>query len=202
VLLAGLAVRHVVVGYDFCFGKGRLGTGAMLQTEGKRLGFGVTVQDAAGDGEAAYSSSRIRALLRQGEAGAAARLLGRPWRIEGEVMAGAGRGKGLGFPTANVALPAGADFKHGIYATWAWIDGVRHPAASYLGTRPVFDNGAPVFETFLIGASGDFYGKPIAIDLVSYLRDDLPFSGVEALKVQMQADCAEALRRLEAAPAA
>ena len=200
VLVAGFAVRHVVVGYDFCFGKGRLGTGEMLAAAGARLGFGVTIQTALGDGEAPYSSSRIRELLRQGDVAAARRLLGRWWRIDGDVIAGAGRGEGLGFPTANIVLPPGVDLKHGIYASWVWIDGAKHPAASYLGKRPAFDNGAPVFETFLIGYQGDLYGKRLGVDLVGYLRGDLPFTSVEALKVQMQADCDEALRRLRAAP--
>ena len=196
VLVGGFAVRHVVVGYDFCFGKGRRGTSALLADEGHRLGFGVTVQAAAGDQGAAYSSSRIRELLRQGDVERAAKVLGRPWRIEGVVSAGAGRGAGLGFPTANITLPQGTELKHGIYATWVWIDNVKYPAASYLGTRPTFDDGVPVFETFLIDYQGDLYGKTIAIDLVSYLRGDLPFAGVEALKRQMQADCAAALLRL------
>ena len=198
VLVAGYGVRHVVVGYDFCFGKGRRGTGAMLEASAKRLGFGVSIEAAAGDG-AAYSSSRVRDCLRAGDVDGAAKLLGRWWRLEGDVIAGSGRGEGLGFPTANIILAPGIDLKHGIYASWAWIDAVRHPAASYLGKRPTFDNGPPVFETFLIGYRGDLYGKRLAVDLVSYLRGDLPFGGIEALKVQMQADCAEAARRLEIA---
>ena len=196
VLVAGFAVRHVVVGYDFNFGKGRRGTGDVLAAEGRRLGFGVSIERAAGDAGAAYSSSRIRQLLRDGDPGGAARLLGRWWRIEGEVMPGAGRGAGLGFPTANIALPLGTELKHGIYASWVWIEGVRHAAASYLGKRPSFDNGAPIFETFLIDFSGDLYGKRLAIDLVAFLRDDQPFTGIEALKTQMQADCAAAQRVL------
>jgi riboflavin kinase / FMN adenylyltransferase len=197
VLVAGFGVRHLVVGYDFCFGKGRRGTVAMLQAEGKRLGFGVTVQKALGDRTAPYSSSRIRALLHEGDVLTANQLLGRYWRLEGVVVPGAGRGAGLGFPTANLELPPGVDLKHGIYAGWAWIDGQRHPAASYLGKRPTFDNGAPIFETFLIEYKGDLYGKRLAIDLVCFLRGDLPFSGIDALKTQMQSDCAEALRTLQ-----
>jgi riboflavin kinase / FMN adenylyltransferase len=201
VLVAGFAVRHVVVGYDFNFGKGRRGDAAMLTAVGARHGFGVTIQGAAGDHAAPYSSSRIRDYLRHGDVEAASRLLGRPWRIEGTVISGAGRGVGLGFPTANIALPPGIELKHGIYASWVWVDGVRHPAASYLGTRPTFDNGAPVFETFLIDFDGDLYGRSIEIDLVAYLRGDLPFAGVEALKLQMQADCAAALGKLRAVAA-
>ena len=200
VLVGGLAVRHVTVGYDFNFGKNRAGDGALLEEAGRRHGFGVTIVKAAGDGNEAYSSSRIRELLRRGDVGAAAHLLGRWWRLEGEVVSGAGRGSGLGFPTANLALRPGTELGHGIYATWVWIDGARHAAVSYLGTRPTFDNGAPVFETFLLDYAGDLYGKPIGVDLVAHLRADRPFANIEELKAQMQADCAEALRRLHAAP--
>ncbi len=199
VLVVGFAVRHVVVGYDFNFGRDRRGTGELLLAEGARRGFVVTIETAAGDPEAAFSSSRIRQLLRVGKVGEAAGLLGRWWRIEGEVIHGAGRGAGLGFPTANIALPSGIELMHGIYASWVWIDGVRHPAASYLGKRPTFDNGLPIFETFLIDFNGDLYGKRLAIDLVAFLRADQPFTGVEALKMQMHADCAEAHRQLHSA---
>ncbi len=202
VLVAGFGVRHLVIGYDFNFGKGRRGDGAMLTEHGQRLGFDVTIKGAAGDREAPYSSSRVRELLRLGDVEGAALLLGRPWRIAGTVISGAGRGAGLGFPTANIHLPAGIELKHGIYASWVLIDGARHPAASYLGTRPTFDNGTPVFETFLIDYQGDLYGRSISVDLISYLRGDLPFTGVEALKTQMQADCAEAQRRLLRLPVA
>ncbi len=196
VLAAGFAVRHAVVGYDFNFGKGRTGNGALLMAEGERLGFGVTIQAAAGDG-AAYSSSRIRDLLRLGDVAGAARLMGRWWRIEGEVVPGAGRGAGMGFPTANLRLPPGVDLAHGIYATWVWIDGQRHPAASYLGKRPTFDNTAPVFETFLLAYDGNLYGRSLAVDLVAFLRPDMAFPDAAALSVQMDADCAKALRILE-----
>ena len=197
VLAAGFAIRHAVVGYDFNFGKGRTGNGALLTAEGDRLGFGVTVQDAAGDGDAVYSSSRIRGLLRAGDVAQAARLMGRWWRIEGEVIAGAGRGTGMGFPTANMQLPQGVELAHGIYATWVWIDGQRHPAASYLGKRPTFDNNAPVFETFLLAYGGDLYGRRLAVDLVAFLRPDMAFPDAAALAVQMDADCAKALRILQ-----
>lgn len=191
ILVQAFAVRHVVVGYDFNFGKGRTGSGATLEEAGKRLGFAVTVVGPEGDGTA-YSSSRIRSLIAQGHVEGAARLLGRPFRVEGAVMPGAGRGAGLGFPTANITLDKGIQLKHGIYAAWVCIDGQRYPAASYLGSRPTFDDGEPVFETFLMDFSGDLYGRRIAVDLMCYLRGDKPFKGVEALKQQMAEDCAGA----------
>ena len=196
VLVAGFAVRHLVTGYDFNFGKGRAGDNALLEAEGKRLGFGVTIQQPEQDGEAAYSSSRIREALRAGDVTEAARQLGRPWRVDGIVIAGAGRGVGLGYPTANIALPPGTELAHGIYAARVWIGGAPHSAVAYLGRRPTFDGGAPMFETFLIGYDGNLYGKTIGIELVAFIRPDKGFANAEALKAQMDRDVAEAIAHL------
>jgi len=196
VLVGGFAVRHVVVGHDFNFGKGRTGNQALLEAEGRRLGFGVTGLDPVADGSAAYSSSRIREALAAGKVEDAARLLGRHWRVDGIVISGAGRGAGLGYPTANIALPPGTGLALGIYAARVWVDGAAHPAVAYHGKRPVFDDGKPGFETFLINYDSDLYGKCIRIDLVSHIRGDRRFDGVEALKSQMDRDVAEALARL------
>lgn len=198
VLVAGFAVRRVVIGYDFSFGRGRSGNGELLMAAGQRHGFTVSVEAAAADGTGAYSSSRIRELLRLGNVAGAASLLGRWWRINGDVIAGAGRGAGLGFPTANITLRPGIELAHGIYASWVWIDGARHPAASYLGSRPTFDNGQPVFETFLLDYDGDLYGRSVSIDFVDFLRPDRAFPDPIALATQMHADCAEVMRRLAA----
>ena len=198
VLAAGFAVRHVVVGYDFSFGKGRTGNADLLMAEGTRSGFGVSIEAAAGDGAEVYSSSRIRELLRLGDVAGAALLMGRWWRIEGDVIAGARRGTGLGFPTANMALAPGVALAHGIYAAWVWIDGQRHAGATYLGKRPTFDNGAPMLETYLLDYQGDLYGRRLAIELVAHLRPDQAFADAAALEAQMTVDCAEAVRQLGA----
>jgi riboflavin kinase / FMN adenylyltransferase len=193
VLVGGFAARHVVVGHDFCFGKGRTGNRALLEAEGRRLGFGVNALEPLADGQAAFSSSRVREALAAGKVDEAALLLGRPWRIDGIVISGAGRGAGLGYPTANIALPPGTELALGIYAALAWVDGVSHPAVAYLGKRPVFDGGKPGFEVFLIDFDGDLYGKCIRIDMVSHIRGDRNFDSIEALKSQMDHDVAAAL---------
>jgi len=196
VLVDGFAIRQLVVGYDFNFGKGRTGDGSLLEAEGLRRGFGVTVQRPEHDGATAYSSSRIREALKAGEVAEAARQLGRWWRIQGIVISGAGRGAGLGYPTANIALPPGTGLLHGIYATRVWVDGNAHRAVSYFGKRPSFDDGNAIFETFLMEYDGNLYGKHIGVDLIAFIRGDRNFADAKALSTQMEYDVAEAIRHL------
>lgn len=201
VLVAGLGVRQVVVGYDFNFGKGRTGTPELLRREGDRCGFEVAVVPAfGGEGSTgqAISSSGIRDMLRRGEVRAAAMALGHWWRVSGTVISGAGRGNGMGYPTANITLPVGTELKHGIYAARVHVEGKRFAGAAYLGTRPTFDDGAPLLETFLFDFDGNLYGREIEIELIEFLRGDQAFAGMEALKAQMDSDCRTARQVLEA----
>jgi riboflavin kinase/FMN adenylyltransferase len=192
ILVRDLAVSHVVVGYDFHFGKDRKGNATLLLQEGRRHGFGVTEVAQISAGATAYSSSAVRGLLAKGEVAGAADMLGHWWRVSGTVVGGAKRGTGMGFPTANVTLPAGTELGFGIYAVRVHVDEARHEAAAYLGTRPTFDNGAPVLEVFLFDFDGDLYGRTIDVEFIAYLRGDQKFDGMEALKAQMAADCAAA----------
>lgn len=199
-LAHGLAPRHVVIGYDFFFGKGRTGTPETMRSEGERLGFGVSViAPVAEDGEV-FSSTAIRLKLAQGDVQGATAALGRLWRVKGRVGGGFRRGTRMGFPTANIALEPGTALAHGIYAVWAELDGVRHAAAAYLGTRPTFDGGAPVLEVFLLDFAADLYGRELTVAFVDYIRPDRRFESEEALKDQMQRDCDAARRILASAP--
>jgi riboflavin kinase/FMN adenylyltransferase len=189
ILVRDLAVAHVVVGYDFHFGKDRRGDAEMLRREGARLGFGLTQVAELSAGTVAYSSSAVRALLAKGDVAAAAGMLGHWWRVSGPVIGGAKRGTGMGFPTANVTMPKGTDLGFGIYAVRVHVDGATHDAAAYLGTRPTFDDGAPVLEVFLFDFDGDLYGRTIDVDFIAYIRGDAKFEGMDALKAQMAADC-------------
>lgn len=198
VLVDGLGVSHVVIGYDFHFGKARQGTPGTMREMGRRHGFGVTVIDPQGDDTDAFSSSRIRALLREGDVRAAAGQLGHWWRVSGPVVGGAGRGAGLGYPTANIDLAPGQELAHGIYAVRVEIDGSQHDGAAYLGTRPTFDDGTPVLEVFLLDFADNLYGKTIAIDFVARIRGDETFASPAALAAQMQRDCEQARRQLAA----
>jgi riboflavin kinase/FMN adenylyltransferase len=201
IVVDALAARHVVVGYNFRFGKGRTGDAATLQRVGRALGFGVTVVQRVDEAGTAFSSGAVRDALARGDVAAAARILGHWWRISGPVVGGFGRGSGLGFPTANIALGSAAGLAHGIYAVRVYADGKAHRGAAYLGTRPTFDDGPPMLEVFLFGFEGDLYGREIAVEFIDYVRPDAKFQSIEALKEQIARDCAKAQRMLDAAPA-
>jgi riboflavin kinase/FMN adenylyltransferase len=201
ILVEGLAARHLVIGYDFRFGKNRTGDAELLRRAGSDLGFGLTVVAPVGEDGRVFSSGAVRAALAKGDVADAGRLLGHWWRVSGEVIGGFKRGTGLGFPTANIALPAGAALAHGIYAVLVHAGGKVYPGAAYLGTRPTFDDGAPMLEVFLLDFEGDLYGRPVTVEFVGFVREDLKFASVEALKEQIARDCEQAQAMLDAAPA-
>lgn len=201
VLVAGLGVGHVVVGYDFHYGRGRAGTVETLREAGRTFGFGVTIIDQIADAGEVVSSSAIRAELAQGDVRGAAELLGHHWRAAGTVVSGAQRGTGLGFPTANMTLAAGTTLAHGIYAVRVHTPDGVFGGAAYLGTRPTFDGGMPVLETFLLEFSGDLYGRRIEVEFIDRIRGDRQFDSAEALVVQMDQDVAQIRRVLAATPA-
>lgn len=200
-LVARLKVAHVVVGYDFHFGKGREGSSEFLIGMGKRHGFGVSVVPAQknANGDLVFSSSATRDCLREGDAAGAAAILGYRYFVTGTVIHGEKRGRDLGYPTANMALAPDNGLCHGIYAVRARVDGAVIPGVASYGRRPTFDNGAPLLETFLFDFSGDLYGKAIEIVFVKYLRGEAKFDSLEALIVQMDADSREARLVLEQA---
>lgn len=200
ILVEGFAITHACVGYNFFFGKGRGGNPAILVEQGRNYGFGVTVMEPQGNAGEIFSSTRIRELLAEGDVAGAADMLGYWWRIKGKVESGAGRGQGLGFPTANIRLEEGVSLKHGIYAVYAYVDGLKLQGAAYLGTRPTFDAGLPVLETFLFDFDGNLYGKTIEIEFVAFVREDAKFRSPESLSTQMAADCAKARELLESSP--
>jgi len=200
VLAERLAASHIVVGYDFRFGRGRAGDPDTLRREGERRGFGVTVVAQVAEAGEVFSSGAVRAELAQGDVQGAAQMLGWWWRVAGTVVGGAKRGTGLGFPTANLLLPPGTALAHGIYAVRVHFDGRVHAGAAYLGTRPTFDDGAPVLEVFLLDFDGDLYGRDIAVEFIDFIRPDRRFDSVEALRSQMEEDCQRARALLAAAP--
>jgi len=200
VLVNGLRARHVVIGHDFFFGKGRSGTPETMREAAQRSGFGLTVVAPVAEEGEVFSSSAIRLRLAQGDVKGAAAMLGRWWRVGGRVVGGAKRGVGLGFPTANVPLPRGTALGHGIYAVRACVEGKRYDGAAYLGTRPTYDNGMPVLEVFLFSFEGDLYGRDIEVEFIDFVRGDRKFASSEELVAQMQADCARAAEILAAAP--
>lgn len=195
VLDRGLGISHVVTGFDFHFGKGRQGGPAFLMASGEKHGFGVTLVDAFRDeGGEVISSSRIRALLSEGDVAEAAGLLGYRYTVEAEVTGGKQLGRTLGFPTANMTLSPGAALKHGIYAVrFRRADGALFDGVASFGRRPtVDDRGAPLLETYLFDFSDDLYGQTCSVSFFGYLRGEEKFDSLDALVTQMKRDEEEA----------
>jgi riboflavin kinase/FMN adenylyltransferase len=202
-LIAGLGVRAVVVGYDFVFGNRRRGTAALLQEEGRKQGFDVEIiAPVKGPGGVAYSSTLIREHLVAGRPREAAGLLGRDWEIEGRVELGDRLGRTIGFPTANIMLEDYLRPAAGVYAVRAGVDegaATRWFAgAANLGWRPTVGGKDLRLETHLFDFDGDLYGKHLRVVLVEHLRPEQRFDGLDALKAQIAADCAKARQILAA----
>lgn len=185
-------VSHVVVGYNFFFGKARSGSPQLLADIGKELDFEVTVMSPASDDGQVFSSSAARDYLRAGDARGAAEVLGYWWTVAGVVESGAGIGTGMGYPTANVMLEPGQDLHHGIYAARVVVGGRRFDAAAYLGRRPTFDNGIAKLEVYLFDFDANLYGREINVEMIDFIRPDQSFETPEALVIQMDDDCARA----------
>ena len=196
VLHRGLGVAHVVVGADFCFGKGRAGNAADLKRLGAERGIAVTVADLLAENGVSISSTAIRAALADGDPRGAAAMLGHWHRIEGEVLHGEKRGRALGFPTANMSLAGLSLPRLGVYAVL--VDVLTGPlkgtykGAASLGVRPMFGQNTPNLETYLFDFDGDLYGQHLSVALVEFLRPEMRFDGLPALIAQMDADCTRA----------
>ncbi|MGB0749596.1 MAG: bifunctional riboflavin kinase/FAD synthetase [Magnetospiraceae bacterium] len=195
ILVKGLEARHVFSGYDFNFGKGRHGDSSLLLRMGQESGYNFTCVNALKDQTGApYSSTRIRHALRDGDPREAAALIGGPFEIEGRVVEGDARGRSIGFPTANIPLGDYLVPALGVYAVRAGIerpDGISwHDGVANLGRRPTFDGEGVVLETYLLDHSEDLYGKHLRVALLEFLRPETKFDGIEALKAQIQQDCA------------
>ena len=185
-------VAHVIIGYNFFFGKGRGGSPQVLQELAASRGVDVTIIEPASDEGEVFSSSSVRDLLRVGNVRDAADVLGYWWAVSGSVERGAGRGTGMGYPTVNVMLEAGQALHHGIYAARVWVDGHRFDGAAYNGRRPTFDNGIAKLEVFLFDFNESLYGHQIDVELIDFIRPDEAFETAEALMEQMDKDCAQA----------
>jgi len=197
VLSRGLGLSHVVVGADFCFGKGRAGDAADLEQFGREMGFGVTIARLLEGGKGQeVSSTAIRTALSDGRPRDAAAMLGHWHRIEGMVVGGEQRGRELGYPTANMSIEGLHPPRFGVYAVLVDVldgphAGQYHGAAS-LGVRPMFQGEVANLETFLFDFSGDLYGAELSVALVDYLRPEETFDSLDAFIAQMDADCAKA----------
>jgi riboflavin kinase/FMN adenylyltransferase len=192
VLLDWLRVAEVWVGANFLFGRDRSGTFTLLKAIGEDRGFRVEKIEPVLYKEFVVSSTRIRHLVSEGRVDEAGALLGHPYFIDGVVVHGAGRGAGLGCPTANLEtdnelLPA-----FGIYATLAELDGLRYPAVTSVGIRPTIGDGRVTIETHLLEGGRDLYGAPMRVAFVKWLREERRYDTLDALREQIARDCSEA----------
>ena len=197
-LIEALGMVRLVAGEDFGLGRARKGDIAYLRDLGARWGFSVDAVPLLLDPDGPVSSSRIRAALGEGRVEDAARLLGRPFRLEAQVVRGQGLGGDLGFPTANLellehqAVPA-----DGIYAVWVTMpDGVRQSGAMYIGKRPTVGDVPHAMEVYLLDFVGDLVGLPLVVDFVAWLREERRFADLAALRQAIAGDVRQARERL------
>ncbi len=192
-IVAGLGTRHLVVGHDFRYGCHAAGTIETLTAAGRLQGFGVEqIEPFIADG-VRVSSTAVRERLEHGHFQSAARLLGRPYRMQGRVVHGQKLGRTLGFPTANLRLGRRKPPLSGILAVRvSGIEGRPMPGVASLGTRPTVDGVEPLLEVFLFDFSGNLYGRVIEVEFVAKLRDELKFDSLDALVAQMHQDAERA----------
>ena len=196
VISKGLGLRHLVVGKDFCFGKGRSGTVKDLVSLGNSMGFEVTIAELMETEIGQVSSTSIRNALTEGRPKDAAKQLGHWHRIEGPVIGGEQRGRELGYPTANMSLDS-LHLPHlGVYAVLVDVLNGEH-AGSYngvasLGVRPMFGENTPNLETFIFDFSGDLYGATLSVALVEFMRPEIKFDTLKKLITQMDQDSLKA----------
>jgi riboflavin kinase/FMN adenylyltransferase len=203
-LVERLHVLDVVVGENFTFGKKAAGNVTTLRKAGERLGFAVEsvslLAEQHQSESVTFSSTYIRACVDAGDVVAAAEALGRPHRVEGVVVRGDGRGRGLGYPTANVAPPMHSAIPaDGVYAGWFTVlghgpragevvPGERYPAAVSIGTNPTFSGRTRTVEAYVLDTTADLYGQHVAVDFVSRLRGQKRFDSVDKLVEAMGRD--------------
>ena len=190
-----LGVRHVIVGDDFRFGRDRGGNFELLQTMGAELGYTVSQQSTLAEADERISSSRIRAVLAQGDFQTAKELLGHEYFIMGRVVYGRQLGRQLGVPTANIRLQRYRAALEGVYCVTArGVDGadVELPGIANIGVRPTVDGKEPLLEVHIFDYSGDLYGQLLQIHFKKKLRDEQAFESIDALKEQIDKDLVEA----------
>ncbi|MDD4859248.1 MAG: bifunctional riboflavin kinase/FAD synthetase [Dehalococcoidales bacterium] len=195
-----LRMKGLVVGPDCALGKDREGNIEALRRLGQEMGFSFTSVSPKLIGGDVASSTAIRRALAAGDVSRVIKLAGRPFALHGRVIAGTGRGAGLGFPTANIdvnqeqAIPA-----DGVYATMAYLDDKAYPSVTNVGTNPTFGKGKRTVEAFIIDFKQDIYGRDLRVDFIERLRGEKKFAGVEALKEQIVRDVAQGRELLAAA---
>jgi len=189
VLHEGLGVRHVAVGFDISFGKGRTGSPVLMKAYGDEMGFSVSVAEAVGEGSDKYSSTGVREALRDGRPQDATAILGQPFAIEGVVRRGQQLGRTLGFPTANVFMIDYVAPRKGVYATRTRLpDGRVVPGVANIGNNPTTGEVETRLEVWLFDFDEDLYGQVIETQLIAFLRPEEKFSSIDAMVDQIRMD--------------
>lgn len=190
ILIGRIGVKHLFVGYDYAFGKGRTGDIPFLKRQGEEKGFSVTVIDAYYEDNILVSSTKVRQLVMAGDMTQTKRLLGRYYQIRGEVQRGKQRGgKEIGFPTANLHVDE-EDLipKHGVYVCQVICDGRSYGGVINIGINPTFSEKTLIAEAHIFDFNQDIYGKPIKVNLLEFLREERKFSSVQELSAQIAQD--------------
>ena len=201
-LVDKLKLKELIVGYDYVFGRNRSGNYALLQQLGKEYGFSVDQFHPVMVNEAIVSSTRIRDLVKSGQVWEVRPLLGRFYRVSGQVIPGRKRGGPLlGFPTANILLQDELFPKTGVYAVWVGLFDRVYPAVANIGYNPTFGNDLLSVEVHIFDFRENIYDQPIKVHFVQRLRSEIKFSGLEELKTQIRQDC-ELAKRILALPEA
>ena len=191
VLMSRLRAREVVVGVNHRFGKGARGDAALLEALGRELGFSAHIVEPLSVGGVMVSSTAVRGALERGDVVGAVQLLGRSYAVAGEVVQGFGRGRTIGFPTANLKLDRALLVPTGVYACRASVDGVAHPAVTLnVGVRPTFGESSLAVEVHILDFVADLYGQHMTLEFQAHLRDERGLESVEALKDQIARDVA------------
>ncbi len=193
ILVRGLAVRHLIIGDDFRFGKARGGDFALLQREGQARGFAVEAMRTVDHDGLRVSSSAVREALAAGDIECAERLLGRPFVIAGRIMDGRKVGRSIGFPTANIQVRRKRLPLSGVFAvTVSGVDARPLPGAANIGVRPTIAEGLkPVLEVHLLDFDRDIYGLHVDVNFMHKLRSEAKFDSLDALKAQIARDVAD-----------
>lgn len=198
ILVGRLGVQELVIGYDHGFGQGRSGDVETLKGIGEELGFDVDVVSPIRAGETPVSSTRIRKALLKGNVARAREGLGRPYSLRGLVIRGDGRGKELGFPTANLFVPVNGKLipPAGVYAVRGGLKRGVFGGAIHVGPRPTFTGSRPTIELHLLDFHGDIYGEEVRVEFIRHLREVQPFASASALVQQLKLDVEAARKAL------
>ncbi|MBT1075424.1 bifunctional riboflavin kinase/FAD synthetase [Geobacter grbiciae] len=190
ILVGTIGVRKLIIGYDYAFGKNRQGDVTMLRRIGEELGFTVDMLEPITSGDLVYSSTAVRQMVAEGDVRGVVRLLGRNFSVGGTVVHGRQRGKGLGFPTANLQTDKELIPKPGVYAVKVKVEETTYDGACNIGDNPTFGNGSLSIEVFIFDFDGDIYGREVRLYFVDRIRDEVTFPNPQALQEAIARDVA------------